>query len=387
MPLLDLSEILRRTEEIAREVVAPSAEAVDREGRWPEANLRALQQAGLGGLVIPRESGGLGQGLFALARVCETLGRVCGSTAMCFGMHHVGSAVLAAKATADQKERYLIPINEGRHLTTLALSEPGTGSQFYIPQTRLAEISSDLFQVSGVKSFVTNGGHADSYVISTVAASPNAPPGQFSCVVLPGQAPGMIWQESWKGVGMRGNASRTVEMKNVEVPRRDLLGNEGEEIWYLFTVIAPHFLMAMAGTYIGIAAAALEEIKAHLTRRRQAHSGATLGQQTLIQHRFGALWAEVERTRRLIYHAASQGDAGSADVLPALCSAKAEVADCAVHVANEAMTLAGGIAYREGSILQRCLRDARAAHVMAPTTDNLRIWVGRALLGQPLLGD
>ena len=100
----DLVAVLAQAQEIAREVAAPRAAEVDRESRWPEHSLRALQHAGLGGLVIPRRAGGLGQGLVGLARVCEILGRSCASTAICFAMHCVGSAVISAKATEDQEE-------------------------------------------------------------------------------------------------------------------------------------------------------------------------------------------------------------------------------------------------------------------------------------------
>lgn len=383
----DLDAVLNRTREITRDVVAVHAVEVDQEARWPEENLRALQVAGLGGLVVPQGSGGLGHGLLALAQVCEILGQVCASTGLCFGMHCVGAAVIAAKATPDQQQRYLEPISQGTHLTTLALSEPGTGANFYLPQTQMAVVSDQMFSVSGTKSFVTSGGHADSYVISTVAADPAAPPGMFSCLVVAGTAEGLIWGDPWRGLGMRGNSSRTVELRSVAVPVRDLLGQHGDEIWYVFEVIAPYFLVAMAGTYLGIATAALEEARAHLTKRRYSLSGTTLAQQPVLQHRLGALWAEVERTRRLIYHAAVQGDRGEPDAVTVLLSAKAEVADCVVHVVNEAMTLTGGIAYRDNSELGRHLRDARAAHVMAPTTDMLRTWTGRLLLGLPLLGD
>jgi alkylation response protein AidB-like acyl-CoA dehydrogenase len=105
----------------------------------------------------------------------------------------------------------------------------------------------------------------------------------------------------------------------------------------------------------------------------------------VIQHRLGCLWSNVERTRRLAYHAAEDADYGGKEALPAVFSAKAEVADCAVSVVNEAMTLMGGRAYGQESRIHRRLRDARAAHVMAPTTDILRIWTGRFLLDKPLL--
>jgi len=382
-----LEAVLSQVREIARDVLVPAADAVDRKACWPEHGIRALQAAGLGGLVVPKENGGLGLGLQALVQACEILGNACSSTALCYGMHCVGSAVIAAKATTDQQQRYLEPISQGIHLTTLALSEPGTGVHFYFPQTRLEAVTPHAFKVTGVKSFITNGGHADSYVVSTVAAEPDAPLGRFSCVVVANEAEGIAWGAPWSGLGMRGNSSRTAELQGLIVPRRDLLGEEGDQLWYVFHVVAPYFLAAMAGTYLGVAGAALEEARTWLTQRHYAHSGSTLAQAPVLQHRLGSLWAMVERTRRLTYFAASETDTGGPDALPALCAAKAEVADCAVDVANAAMTLTGGINYRDGSRLERLLRDACAAHVMAPTTDLLRIWTGRALLGQPLLGE
>ena len=382
----DLESILERVQEIAKDVVAPNAEAVDRDAVWPEAGIRALQQAGLGGLTIPEELGGLGQGSFGVAQVCEILGQECASTAMCFGMHCVGSAVLSAKATPDQRERYLVPIIEGRHLTTLSLSEAGTGSHFYVPHTRLEAVSPDMYRVTGNKTFVTNGGYADSYVISTVAADPGIPLGQFSCIVVRDEAEGLHWGPPWDGLGMRGNASRALELDKVMVPRDDLLGEEGDQIWYVFQVVAPYFLMAMSGTYIGIASAALEMARNHLIKRHYSESGSNLAQVPVLQHRLGTLWAMLERTRRLGYHAAASFDAGDPDALPAVFATKAEAAECAVDMVNEVMTLTGGMAYRGGSRLHKLLRDARAAHVMAPTTDLLRVWTGRTLLGQPILG-
>lgn len=386
MPLHELDRVVDLVSQIAREVIAPHALVVDREGRWPEPSIRALQKAGLGGLVVPKANGGLGLGLLALARVCEIIGKECASTALCFGMHCVGSAVIAAKATPFQQQRFLEPIVRGEHLTTLSLSEPGSGSHFYLPQTKLVETSPDQFQITGTKTFVTNGGHAESYVVS-VMATDSASPGEFSCLIVPGTTQGLVWGKPWAGIGMRGNASRSLELLEATVPRECLLGEVGDEIWYVFEVVAPYFLMAMAGTYLGLASAALDQARGHVADRRYGHNASTLGQQPVLQHRLGGLWAGVERTRRLIYHAATEGDQGKPDALLSIMSAKAEVADCVVSATNEAMTLMGGIGYQESSLLDRYLRDARAAHVMAPTTELLRLWTGRALLGQPLLGD
>jgi alkylation response protein AidB-like acyl-CoA dehydrogenase len=384
---ISMDEAVRRAREIAEGVAAALVERTDREGRWPEESFRALQDGGLGGLVVPVHSGGLGLGLEALARVCEQIALVCPSTAISFGMHHVAAAVIAAKATPEQTAQYLEPIARGKHLTTLALSEPATGAHFYIPRTPLTDRPGGGFEITGQKSFVTNGSHADSYVVSVVAVDAEADPGRFSCVIVPKDAKGITWGEPWAGLGMRGNDSRTLDLERVLVPRAGLLGEPGDQIWYVFNIVAPYFLIAMAGTYLGIATAALEEGRAHLASRHYAHSGTSLAQQPVLQHRLGVLWAKVARCRALVLHAARSGDVGAADALPSLCSAKAEVADTVVDVVNETMTLLGGKGYASDSRIHRMMRDARAAHVMSPTTDLLRTWTGRALLGLPLLAD
>ncbi len=373
---------------IAEEVVAPHSERWDRDAIWPEPALRALQRAGLGGLVIPRAYGGKGQGLLALTQVCETLGRADASTALCYGMHCVGAACVAAKATPDLAERFLAPISAGGHLTTLALSEPGTGSHFYLPETRMRRAKdAECYVITGSKSFVTNGSHADSYVLSTVADDHTAPPGHFSLLLVPGDAKGLVWGPAWSGWGMRGNSSRGLEFKELEVPVCNRLGLEGDQIWYVFRIVAPYFLMAMAGTYLGVASRALSEVRSHLKRRHYSHSGGTLAEVGVLQHRLGGIWAQLEGTRSLCYRVASDADRDVPDALTGLCAAKAETARAVVGIVNECMTLCGGQAYRDGSLLQRLLRDARAADVMSPTTDLLYTWVGRSLLGLPLLGE
>lgn len=380
-------ELIEKAKILASGIVAEEAPDVDEHGKWPEHSIRAIQEAGLGGLVVPKECGGLGQGLYGLVRIGEVLGQVSGSTSLCFGMHCVGSAVIAAKATESQKKQYLEPIAEGRHLTTLTLSEPGTGAHFYYPQTQLLPLPDQKFMVKGKKSFITNGGHADSYVVSTLAAHPDAAPSQFSCVVVDKDTKGMVWGPEWTGLGMRGNSSRSLELKDAIIPGDRLLGEQGDQLWYIFNVVAPYFLIAMSGTYLGIAQAAFEEARRHLMSRIYSHSGAGLGQVHILQHRIGSLWAKIERTRRLMYHAAAEGDKGEFSALPAILSAKAEVACCVTEVVNEAMTLSGGIAYQQRSRLEVLLRDARAAHVMSPTTDLLYTWLGRAILEQPILAD
>lgn len=381
-----LGALVETARSIAREVAAPRAAEEDAHGIWPEAGMRALQEAGLAGLQVPVELGGHGLGMEALVALSQELARESPSLGLCFAMHCVGTACIAAKATEAQKERYLVPIAEGRHITSLALSEPGTGAHFHIPETHL-EPDGSGFRVTGTKSFVTNGGRADSYVASTAAPGDvvAGDPGSFTMVLLHEGADGMEWESEWSGFGMRSNSSRSVRLDGVAVDGEQVLGGRGDQLWYVFEVVAPYFLMAMAGTYLGIAIEAVDLARRHLGERRHSHTGELLASEPTLAAELGVLWTEQEKTRALVGSAARAGDRQEETALPSILASKLAAAETAVDLCNRAMTLGGGRAYAANSKLARLLRDARAGHVMAPTTHILRTWVGRALLGQPLL--
>ena len=387
MPLLapPAQHLQTTADRIARDVLSREAAAVDAAGAWPQRGLEAIAAAGLLGLHVPERLGGLGQGMLALVVVTEALAKECASTALCFGMHSVATAVLAAKATPDHEVRYLRPIAEGRHFTSLALSEAGTGIHFYWPQTHVARDGDD-FIVNGTKQFVTSGGFADSYVVTTSSTGAAAgEPGEFSALILDANTPGAVWTGDWNGFGMRGNASKALTLTDVRLPRAQLLGREGDEVWYVFEVIAPYFLMAMSAVYLGIAAGALETVTSDLGGREHAHTGRSLAAEPIVQHRVAELWMDVHQARELVLSAARLADVGDPAALTALLSSKIAAVTAAVQVTNEALTLGGGRAYRENGRLARLLRDARAGHVMAPPTDVLKLWLGRTVLGLPLL--
>lgn len=379
---LDLLQ--QKAAEVASSVLAQHAERVDRLAEWPETGLRELAAAGLMGLHVPRRLGGYGEGLLALAVVTEELGRFCSSTAMCFGMHCVASKVLAIKATADQEERYLRPIARGHHLTTLALSEAGTGVHFFLPRAQFAADGDD-FLLTGQKSFVTNGGYADSYIVSASPPGGEIDPGTFTCVIMDADMPGIEWLEPWHGMGMRGNSSRAVKLDRVSVPGANLLGAEGDQIWYVFEIVAPYFLVAMAGVYIGIAQAALDATIAHMHTRKHDHTGRTLDAVPVLSSQVADMWTTIQRSRQLIHYAARLGDAGHPDSSKALFASKIDVANAVVSVTGSALMLCGGRAFQQNDTVARLLRDAQAAHVMSPTTHLLHSWLGRAVLGLPLL--
>ncbi|HET9123203.1 MAG TPA: acyl-CoA dehydrogenase, partial [Acidiferrobacteraceae bacterium] len=289
--------------------------------------------------------------------------------------------VIAAKASPDQEERYLRPIAAGTHITTLSLSEPGTGSFFYLPQTRFQR-NAQGFTVQGEKHFVTNGGYADSYVVSGTDHSA-AGAGEFSMLLVDRDRPGLQWLDAWEGLGMRGNASRRLQLQDAPVPAANLLGEEGDQVWFVFEVVAPYFLMGMSGTYVGVAQALLDETLADVSARRYPELGQGLSELPGVQDAVADLWMQVQRARGLLYQAAQLGDWGTPEALLKILAAKVEATETAVRVADSVMRLGGGRAYRENGRRARLLRDALAGRVMAPTTELLKSWLGRSLLGLP----
>ncbi|WP_309087837.1 acyl-CoA dehydrogenase family protein [Phenylobacterium sp.] len=384
MTAANTAELVHRAQGLARGVLAQHAEKVDAEALWPAESLRAIADAGLLGLHVPERLGGHAQGLGALLRITEELALGCSSTAMCYGMHCVASAVIVARATPYQEQRYLAPIAQGRHFTTLSLSEPGTGVHFYLPRVTFRATGRG-FVLKGEKSFITNGGYADSYVVSAVADGDDLDPGTFSCLLVDAETTGLEWGPPWSGFGMRGNASRGLRLNLSSVPSVNLLGSEGDQVWYVFEVIAPYFLAAMTGVYLGVAQGALELATAHLKSRIHDHTGQRLSHHAVLVEQIADMWRKIERTRQLAHHAARLGDEGAPNAGPALFAAKIDVAETAVEVTTAAMSLMGGRGFQQGGTLARLLRDAQAAHVMAPTTHLLKTWLGRSALGEPLL--
>jgi len=364
--------------EIAAGMLQPKAAEVDRKRKYPKEGLNALGKAGLMGILVPEASGGLGGTLADLALACEALGWGCASTAMCFLMHACGTAVIAAKATPEQAKSWLSPAAKGKSIATLAFSERGTGAHFYAPELSAAT-KNGAFVLSGRKSFVTSGGHATLY---PVLVNASGEPGLDVIVVTPDLG-GVGFEGTWDGIGMAGNSSIVMTLEDVMVPRGNIVGAEGDGQSLVFDVVAPTFLIGLAGVNIGIAQAAFDTVVDHAKNRRYP-SGQALAEIQAIQMSLADGSIAIEGARRLLQEAARAAAAGEEAALPLVMQAKIAATECAAQVTERAMRIGGGQAYGRGLPLERHWRDSRAGAVMAPTNDVLREWLGKIYTGLPL---
>jgi alkylation response protein AidB-like acyl-CoA dehydrogenase len=363
---------------IADATIKPRAAQVDADASFPQESIAALGTRGLLGLNIPVAFGGLGHGLRTMAATIDTVAQRCSSTAMVYLMHLCG---VACHATApDKTERVLRDAAAGRHLSTLAFSEPGSRSHFWAPISRVEAAGNGSVRLSARKSFVTSAGHADSYVVSTLAADAATPIASTIYYVLAGE-PGISVTGSWRGLGMRGNASAPMSLDKVALGSDRALTAPGKGLDLMLGVVLPAFQVGTAAVAVGIAEAAVQASIAHVTSSRLEHMNSSLADLPTLRAQIARMRIETDRARAhlgaVLDSLESPGPATQLMVL----EAKAAATEAAVVVTDLAMRTCGGAAFGGAYGLERMFRDARAPIVMAPTSDQAYDFIGRALCG------
>ena len=364
---------------IITDVVAPAADEVDRSGAFPRAAVDALGQAGLLGLISSPDVGGGGQAFSGAVPVIEALARECGSTAMVVLMHYAATAIIEADGPSETREA----IAAGRCLATLAFSEVGSRSHFWAPAgTATATADNGSVRLDAHKSWVTSAGEADVYVWSS---RPVAADGPVTIWVVASDSPGLKVAGRFDGLGLRGNESRPVDADGVVVEPDAMLGPDGGGLDLAMVTALPWFLVLNAAFSLGLAEAVTAESTAHLTRTRLEHLDQTLAQQVTPRLDLARMRIETDRTRAFLADTVFAVESGRDDATLRVLEVKAVAAEAAIAVTDLAMKVCGGAAFRRELGVERRFRDARAARVMAPTTDTLLDFVGRAICGLPLL--
>jgi alkylation response protein AidB-like acyl-CoA dehydrogenase len=378
------SQLASLAQQLADDVLQRHAAAADRAARFPEESVAALAHAGLFGLTVPAALGGLGQGPRAFAAVAEELARTCASTAMIFVMHTSATQAIAAAQTLGDRDAILSAIAKGQHLSTLALSEKGSRSQFWAPVSKLVERGNG-FVTSAAKSWVTSANAAHSYVAS--AQSPHAQSPLDSTLYFARTKVAAIRpQPGFDGLGLRGNDSAPVSIEDLAVARRDLLSEPGKGADAMLQVILPWFAIGTAAMANGLCRTAVQATAQHLQAGQFQHSGTALRDLPTLRARLAQMHLRTEAARALLGRALDEMEAPS-DVTPlyVLATRRASL-DAALEVTDLALKACGGAAFsrQTETPVERLFRDARAGWVMAPTADHLDDFIGKALTGLPL---
>lgn len=362
-------------EEVVREAVGPGADAADA-GHFPRAAVDALGGAGLLGLVSSADVGGMGHGFGQAAAAVEQVARRCGSTALVLTMHLCATAVIEGHGDRETRQA----IAAGRHLSTLAFSEAGSRSQFWVP-LGTAAVDGDVVRLDARKSWVTSAGEADSYVWSS---RPLAAEGLSTLWLVPSGTPGLAVSGGFDGLGLRGNASRPMVAAGMAVPPEARLGPDGGGFELMMGTVLPWFQVLSAAASVGLMEAATERTAGYAAATRFEHLGQTLADQPVTRSHVARMRIATDQARALLRDTVAALEQGRTDARLRVLEVKAAAAEAAVTVTDLAMRVCGGSAYRREVGVERLFRDARAATVMAPTTDALHDFIGRAVCGLPL---
>jgi alkylation response protein AidB-like acyl-CoA dehydrogenase len=374
-----------KTQEIASRVLAPSAGQNDKSGRFSTEAFESLGEAGLLGLMLPVDVGGLGLGPRTMATVIATLAEADASVAMVYLMHILGAATMAA--ARPSASRALAPIlreiGAGRHLSTLAFSEAGSRSHFWAPISRAHRNGSGV-RISAKKSWVTSAGQAHSYVVSALAPEGKGPT-DSTLYLVPAQTRGFEVAGPWDGLGLRANASAPVTLNDCEVPSDLQLTDDGAGFPAMLNVVLPLFNLGTASVALGLCRAAVAGTVSHLKTAKFEHLGQSLGESLpTLRAQLATMQIDSDglsaRIDDLVDHLEKPRETTMLRVL----ESKAAAGDVAISVTSAAMRVCGGAAFSKHLNIERLFRDAHAGAVMAPTGDVLREFIGKALLGIPL---
>ncbi len=374
-------KVIDRIREIADKTISPGASEHDRAGDWPGASLKALGDAGILGLTVPENLGGMGLGPSDFVAAVEEIAAACASTAMIFVMHICATETIK-QSSLPQRDSVLSDISAGRHLSTLAFSEKGSRSHFWAPVSQAAEQNGSHL-LNCQKSYVTSAGHANSYVVSTRAVGATGMT-ETSLYYVEKDAPGFSVAGPWNGLGLRANASAPMKLEKARVSPDSLLSPPGEGFNVMMAVALPWFQLGASAVANGIGRAALDAAAGHLNAAKLEHLDVTLSAQPEARARLASARVALDASRALTAEAARSVENPDDTTMLRVLEVKACASETALDVTDKAMRLCGGAGFSKQLPVERHFRDARAGSVMAPTTDALHDFIGKALLGLPL---
>jgi alkylation response protein AidB-like acyl-CoA dehydrogenase len=374
---------LAKAKEIADRVLTPAARQNDKEGRFSTEAVEAIGRAGLLGLMLPAEFGGAALGARSFAGVTATFAEADASVAMVYLMHICAAAAIAAARPGAAVAETLKEIAAGRLLSTLAFSEAGSRSHFWAPLSRARRNAAGV-HLTAKKSWVTSAGHAQSYVVSSLAPE-GANPTDSTLYLVPAGTRGLSVAGPWDGLGLRANASAPMMLEDCEIPAALRLTEDGGGLKAMMEVVLPLFNLGSAAVSLGLCRAAVAATAAHLKTARFEHLGQSLGESLpTLRAQLAAMQIETDGLSARLDDLVDHLERPRETTLLRVLETKAAAGDAAIAVTSMAMRACGGAAFSKHTIIERLFRDAHAGAVMAPTGDVLREFISRAVLGLPL---
>lgn len=375
----DLTEeqllIQKTARDFARNELKPGAEERDREGRFPEAELKQLAELGLMGVNVPEAYGGTEAGVVSYSLAMIELSKACASTSVAVAVTNMVAELICQFGTEEQKRTHVGGITSGEYVTgAFALSEPQCGSDVAAMRTRAVK-DGDSWVLNGSKQWITSADHAGIMVV-WAKTNPDTGSRGISAFLVPGGTPGVLMGRHEDKMGLRGSTTMAFSLEDCRLPADALLGDEG--MGFKLSMIAlDGGRVGVASQALGIGLAALEEGGRYAMERTAF--GEPLTSRQAIQWMLADTAIELEAARLLTMQAAWMKENGRPVTMEA-SMAKVFASEAAWKACDRMLQIHGGYGYVKEYPIERYMRDCRVTRIYEGTSEVQRLVIARELM-------
>ena len=355
-----LKELARK---IAEEKIMPVRAELDEKEEFPWEIMKVCAEAGLFGVAIPEEYGGVGGGVLENCLVVEELSRACIGVSVSYAASGLGAYPILLYGTEEQKRKYLPEIASGRKLAAFGATEANAGSDVAAMQTTAVK-DGNGYVLNGTKQWITNGGEAEIYSVFAVTDKRKGPRGISGFIVEKG-TPGFSFGKKEKKLGIRASATRELIFEDCWVPEENLIGGR-EGIGLI--IILRTFDMTRPGIgaqAVGLAQGAFEVALKYARERVQF--GQKIISFQAVQHMLADMATQIEAARALVYSVARYIDSHPRTFSKEAAMAKLFPSDVAMKVALDAVQILGGYGYMRDFPVEKMMRDAKILQIYEGT--------------------
>ena len=358
--------------QFALEKIAPVAEELDREKRFPYELVAELADLGLMGMTIPEEYGGGGTDTLSYAIAVEELTRIDSSVAITLAAHHsLGTLPIYYFGTEEQKRQWLPDLASGRALAAFGLTEANAGSDAGATRTT-ATLEGGEWVVDGSKIFITNAG-TDITACVTITALTGE--GEISNIIVPNGTPGYVISEPMQKLGWHASDTRELSFHGVRVPEANLLGPRGEG-FRQFMQILDGGRISVAAMGVGLAQGCYDLAHGYALERQQF--GRPIAKFQSVQTMLVDMATEIEAARDLVWKAAWEKDQGR-DFGKTAAMAKLFSGELSHRAANWALQIHGGYGFMDEYAISRLYRDQKILEIGEGTNEVQRMVIAKHL--------
>ena len=362
--------------------VKPSVREVEQADTYPERWIEQMKQIGIYGLAVPEEYGGMPVSMPCYVRVTEQLARGWMSLAGAMGGHTVVATLLSRFGTEEQKRAYLPRLATGEMRATMALTEPGGGSDLQNMST-VARADGDELVITGAKTFITNARRSGLIALLCKTDPEATPPHRGMSIVLVEHGPGLTVSRDLPKLGYKGVETCELAFDGYRTSVDRVLGGEPGRGFAQMMKGLETGRIQVASRALGVAAAALEDSLAYAQSRESF--GQPIWKHQAVGHHLANMATTLTAARQLTLFAAERYDSGERCDMEA-GMAKLFASETAMQIALDAVRIHGGYGYSTEFDIERYFRDAPLMIVGEGTNEIQRNVIASQLVARGGLG-